>query len=185
SASIAVIALPLAIYSVLRRGWRSAWLALPAAAGLALVLIALWLFWSVNMPAIFQFLAKHQREWEARYSYWLWFRWKWYDFVMYCGIPVAALCLKFLVESVQRWRSGQPRKIDALFAGWLAMMVFLWLSTATMAEVGRLWAPVMCFAAIFAAAGLPRLRGALPLVLVLQIAQVMVVNRYLEVINSG
>jgi len=43
----------------------------------------------------------------------------------------------------------------------------------------------MCFAVLFAAAALPRLRGALSLVLLLEIAQVLVINRYLEVINSG
>jgi hypothetical protein len=64
-------------------------------------------------------------------------------------------------------------------------MVFLWISTSTMAEVGRLWAPVMCFAVLFAARALPKLRTALPLVLALEIAQTMAINRYLEVINSG
>jgi hypothetical protein len=185
SASVAIIGLPLAVYGVLRGGWRLAWLAAPALAGGALVWLVLWVAWGINMPAIFQFLAKHQGEWEARYTYWLWFRWKWYDFVMFCGLPVAALCVKFLIESIGRWRAGGPTRLDHFFAGWLAMMVFLWVSTTTMAEVGRLWAPLMCFAVLFAAQAMPRLRGALSLVLLLELAQTMVINRYLEVINSG
>jgi hypothetical protein len=185
SSAVAIIVLPLAVYGLLRGGWRAAWLALPALAGAALVWLVLWLAWGVDMPAIFQWLAKHQADWEGRYTYWLWFRWKWYDFVMFCGIPVAALNLKFLVESVRRWRKGVPLRLDYFFAGWLLMMIVLWLSTATMAESGRLWAPVMCFSVLFAARALPRLRGALSFVLLLEIAQVMVINRYLEVVNSG
>jgi hypothetical protein len=185
SAAVGIVALPLALYGVLRGGWRMCWLALPAVAGAALVWLGLWLAWGINMPAILQFLAQHQRDFEATRSYWLWFRWKWYDFVMFCGIPVAALNLKFLVESVRRWRKGVPLRLDYFFAGWLLMMIVLWLSTATMAESGRLWAPVMCFSVLFAARALPRLRGALSFVLLLEIAQVMVINRYLEVVNSG
>jgi hypothetical protein len=43
----------------------------------------------------------------------------------------------------------------------------------------------MCFAALFAAYALPKMRGALPTVLALQIVQIMVINRWLEVINHG
>ena len=137
------------------------------------------------MPQVMQYLADHQRDFEATRSYWLWFRWKWYDFVMFCGVPLAALCVKFLVESIGRWRERKPLRVDYFFAGWLLMMIWLWLTPAALAEVGRLWAPVMCFAVFFAASALPRSRGALPLILALEIAQVMVINRYLEVINSG
>jgi hypothetical protein len=185
TASAVVIVIPLAVYGLLRAGWRLSWLALPALGGGALVWLLLWLAWGIDMPAIFQFLAKHQADWEARYTYWLWFRWKWYDFVMFDGLPVAALTLKFLIESAARWRAGMASKLDYLFAGWLAMMIYLWLSTTTMAEVGRLWAPLMCFAALFASQALPRFRGALSLTLLLLLAQAMVLNRYLEVINSG
>jgi hypothetical protein len=65
------------------------------------------------------------------------------------------------------------------------MMLFLWINPGVLAENGRIWAPYMCFSVLFAAHAIPRLRGAMPLVLALQIAQVMVINRYLEVINSG
>ncbi len=185
SSAVAIILLPLAVYGRLRGGWRALWLALPGAAGFGLVWLALWLGWRINMPAIFQWLAKHQADWEGRYTYWLWFRWKWYDFVMFAGLPVAALNVKYLVEALQRWRAGVSTRLDLFFAGWLLMMVVLWLSTATMAESGRLWAPVMCFSVLFAAQAMPRIRGALSLVLVLELAQVMAINRYLEVINSG
>src|SRR5581483_9712631 len=111
-----------------------------------------------------------------RYTYWLWFRWKWYDFVMFCGIPVTALCVKFLYESWTRWRKGAATRLDFFFAGWLLMMIFLWLNPLALSEVGRLWAPVMCFSAIFAAAALPRQRFALTSVLMLQIVQVMAIN---------
>ncbi|MDE3077039.1 MAG: hypothetical protein KGJ86_16610, partial [Chloroflexota bacterium] len=104
---------------------------------------------------------------------------------MFDGIPVAALCVKFLVESVPRWRAGAATNIDCFFAGWMAMMVFLWISPSALAEVGRLWAPLMCFAVLFAASALPRSRWALASALALQVAQVIVINRYLEVINSG
>jgi hypothetical protein len=178
-------AIPLAVYGLLRGGWRTIVLGLPAAAGAGAFWLILWLGWRINMPAILHFQIEHQRDFEAQRTYWLWFRWKWYDFVMFCGIPVAALCVKFLVESVGRWRTGAPLRIDLFFAGWLALMVFLWLTPAALAEGGRLWAPLMCFSVIFAAYALPRLRPALPLILLLQIAQIMTINRYLEVINSG
>ncbi len=185
SAAIGIVALPLALYGLLRGGWRASWLALPALGGAAVVWLGLWLLWGINMPAILQFLAQHQRDFEATRNYWLWFRWKWYDFVMYCGIPVAALCVKFLVESARRWRGGAPLQIDYFFAGWLAMMVFLWINPGVLAEDGRIWAPYMCFAVLFAAHAAPKPRGAMPLLLALQIAQVMAINRYLEVVNSG
>jgi len=185
SAAVGIVALPLAVYGLLRDGRRASGLALPALGGAGIIWLGLWLMWGINMPTILQFLVQHQRDFEATRSYWLWFRWKWYDFVMYCGIPVAALCIKFLVESVQRWRAGAPLQIDFFFAGWLAMMVFLWINPGVLAEDGRIWAPYMCFSVLFAAHAIPRLRSALPLLLALEIAQVMVINRYLEVINSG
>lgn len=185
SASLVLVVVPLAIYGAFRLGWQAAWLGVVAAIGGAAVWLALWLGWRLNMVAVMEYLFQHQRDFEATRSYWLWFRWKWYDFVMFCGVPVAALCLKFLVESVGRWRERKPLRVDYFFAGWLAMMIWLWLTAAALAEVGRLWSPLMCFSVIFAAYALPRWRGALSLVLVLQIAQVMVINRYLEVINSG
>ncbi|MBV8087543.1 MAG: hypothetical protein JO247_22265 [Chloroflexi bacterium] len=183
--SLAAMLIPLVIYAVLRRGSRGLWMGLPFALGWGVAWLALWLGWGINMPAISLFLQQHQRDFEAQRSYWLWFRWKWYDFVMFCGIPVAALCIKFLVESIQRWRAAAPTRLDQFFAGWLAMMVFLWLTPSALAEVGRLWAPLMCFAAIFAAYALPKVRAALPTVLALQIVQIMVINRWLEVINHG
>jgi len=185
SASLAVIAIPIGIYAIFRLRWAALRPGLLFAAGWAAVWLVLWLAASLNMITVMQFMAEHQREFEAQRSYWLWFRWKWYDFAMFCGIPVAALCLKFLIESAQRWRARRPLKLDYFFAGWLAMMVVLWITPAALAEAGRLWAPLMCFAVLFAAAALPRLRGALSLVLLLEIAQVLVINRYLEVINSG
>lgn len=185
SASLLLIALPLVVYGLLRLRWRAVWLGLAAAAGGAAIWAILWLGWRINMPAIMQYLADHQRDFEATRSYWLWFRWKWYDFVMFCGIPVAALSLKFLIESARRWRLGMPTKLDYFFVGWLAMIIWLWLTPAALAEGGRLWAPLMCFAVLFAAAALPRFRGALSVVLLLELAQTIVMNRYLEVINSG
>jgi hypothetical protein len=185
SASLTLIVVPLAVYALFRLRWTAWRPALAGAAGGAAVWLVLWLGWRVDMPGIMQYLAAHQRDFEATRSYWLWFRWKWYDFAMFCGIPVAALCLKFLFESIVRWREGKPLRVDYFFAGWLAMMVWLWITPAALAEVGRLWAPLMCFSVLFAAQALPRWRGALPLVLALEIAQVVVINRYLEVINSG
>ena len=187
SALLGIVALPLAIFGVFRRGfdWVAIGLGIAALLGGALSWLLLWLAWGINMPDIFRFLAQHQRDWEGQYSYWLWFRWKWYDFVMFCGLPVAALCLKFLAGSIGRWRGGRPLKIDYFFAAWLAMMIFLWITPTALAEVGRLWAPLMCFAAIFAAWALPKARGALPVTLALQIAQIMVLNRYLVLINPN
>lgn len=185
SASLTLIVVPLIVYGLFRLRLKALPLGIAAAGGTAAVWAVLWLGWRLNMPQVMQYLSDHQRDFEATRSYWLWFRWKWYDFVMFCGIPVAALSIKFLVESIGRWRERKPLRIDYFFAGWLLMMIWLWLTPAALAEAGRLWAPVMCFAVFFAAYALPRWRGALPLVLLLEIAQVMVINRYLEVINSG
>ncbi|MHB8618779.1 MAG: hypothetical protein ACYDAG_04270 [Chloroflexota bacterium] len=184
TAALAVLVVLLGIYALLRLRWGAVRLAAAFVTGLALSWLGLWLAWGINMPAIYLWLRHYQQLFESGRSYWLWFRWKWYDFVMFAGIPVTALCLTFLAGSLGRWRKRSPEKLDLFFTGWLGMMVVLWLSPLAKAEVGRLWAPMMCFAAIFAARALPRGRWSLPLVLALQIAQVMVINRYLEVIAS-
>ncbi len=186
SAGITVICITVAIYTLLLVGWRSALrLGLLFMSGWLIVWALLYLAGGINMPAIFNFLNHYQAEFEAQRSYWLWVRWKWYDFAMYGGIPVAALCVWFLVDAVKRWRRGVSLDVDLFFVAWLAMMVALWFSPAARAEVGRLWAPMMCFAVLFAAQVLAKWRWAVPLVLALQVAQIMVINRYVEVVNSG
>lgn len=182
---VAPIVLPLALYGLFRQRWAALRLAIPAAAGWAAAWLAMWLLGSINMPAIVAFIWAHQQAWEAQYSYWLWFRWKWYDFLMFGGLPLTVLTLCFLASSAGRWWHRTPRKIDLFFAGWLAMMVYLWLSPSALAETGRLWAPLYCFAALFGACALPRRRWALSLVLVLQIAQTIVLNRYLSIVSTG
>jgi len=72
-----LVAIPLAIYGLLRGGWRMVLLALPAAFGAGLFWLILWLGWRINMPAILQFQIGHQRDFEAQRSYGLGFRWKW------------------------------------------------------------------------------------------------------------
>ncbi|MGH2363054.1 MAG: hypothetical protein ACRDHX_00175 [Chloroflexota bacterium] len=186
TAGLLAVGLLIGIYALLTAGWRSG-LILGALmlAGWAATWLLLYLIAGINLIAIFSFINHYQQEFEAQRSYWLWVRWKWYDFAMFCGLPITGLCLWFLVQSARRWRAHTPLDIDRFFVAWACMMGFLWFSPAARAEVGRLWAPMMCFAVLFAARALPRGRWPLATVLLLEIAQVMVINRYLEVINSG
>ncbi|HUZ76434.1 MAG TPA: hypothetical protein VMV93_02510 [Chloroflexota bacterium] len=186
TAGLLAIGILIGVYALLTAGWRFGMiLGVVMLVGWAANWLVLYLTAGINLLAIFNFINHYQQHFEAQRSYWLWVRWKWYDFAMFCGLPLTGLCLHYLVQAIRRWRANKPLDIDRFFVAWACMMVFLWFSPAARAEVGRLWAPMMCFAVLFAARALPRGRWPLATVLLLEIAQVIVINRYLEVINSG
>ncbi|GEM_PF-3361673 len=177
-----VALVPMSAYAIVRHRSRVIPIGLVVIAGWAAAWLGLWLIARINMLDIAAHISVHQREWEGRYTYWLWFCWKWYDFVMFCGMPVAALTARFLLLSARHWIQRRPAAIDAFFAGWLGMMIALWISPYSLAETGRTFAPLTSLAVLFAAAALPKQRWALSVFLLLQLAQVMVMNRYLEIL---
>jgi hypothetical protein len=148
----------------------------------------------VNMIAIFRRIGQYQLGYEASRSYWLWLRWKPYDFAMFLGVPVTALALLYGAGVVGRLRLAARHWIalDALFLAWLATILFLDVTGVIRAEVGRLMALLMPFGAIFAVAALDtgnqtpaRYRLGLAVYLAvaaLEFAQLMVFNRYLELV---
>jgi len=112
--------------------------------GFFLPAILLNIIYHFNFLQVTQTIMHHVPDVHTR-SYTLWLFYNIYDFLIFCGIPLALILLHLLKQTFFQSIKKQFSKIDPVFLGLFLMIVILNFSGSVRGETGRLWSPYIPF----------------------------------------
>ncbi len=102
------------------------------------------LFFHFNFLQVTQTIMQYVPDIHSR-SYTLWLSYNIYDFLIFCGIPLALLSLHLLKQTFSQSIKKQFNKIDPVYLALLLMIIILNFSGSVRGETGRLWSPYIPF----------------------------------------